>query len=226
MGIEYRHFLVVDDPAWLPAADTAIRVDAVLRRWSLVAQLQRVVDISEGTQKSVGAVDPASVQVGSGTVFIYAGIKGESVERIAGANDLDTDGRYTMRISLVLGDDYRIQWSSESIYFELIEGPTVEGRPVAANEGDDDSPIDTLYARSFPSKGALPPVVRIHVEDHAKPNVAWTHCQGFWRGALVIAFGKDLPPFYRVVHALPARDFVADVAEAFRGRLVEIGEFY
>ena len=39
-------------------------------------------------------------------------------------------------------------------------------------------------------------------------------------------FGKDLPSFTDDVHMLASRDFVAAISEAFRGSIVEVGEFY
>ena len=35
MGVEYRHYLVVNDPEWRPEPDTASRVEEVLRSWGL-----------------------------------------------------------------------------------------------------------------------------------------------------------------------------------------------
>jgi hypothetical protein len=65
--------------------------------------------------------------------------------------------------------------------------------------------------------------VRARIAAHAKKKVAR---EGFWRGALVLDFGKDLPAFCGKLHALPARDFVAEIIDAFRGRVVEIADFY
>lgn len=66
--------------------------------------------------------------------------------------------------------------------------------------------------------------VEMHVEEWAKKNVGWACCNGFWRGALILDFGKDLPSFARQVHLLPARQFVYDLSEAFRGPLTQFGE--
>jgi len=260
MGVEYTHYLVVNDPVWKPETDTAARVDAVLRRWALVDQLKRTVDLTGGGHKPIAA-DVTSAKIGAGVDFIYAGVKGAPVARIAGppvpprphysGPPLEDGDRHTMQTSLVLGSDYRIHRSSESYYFEVTTSPTVNGRPIAAHEREyrfrrGDELYVYLDDQSFPSEGRThwlsqiwrfatgaspsppivsPPVVRIHVEDHAKANVAWSSYQGFWRGALVIDFGKDLPAFCEGIHALPARDFVAEVAEAFRGPLAEVGEF-
>ncbi|NVM74783.1 hypothetical protein FHW83_000543 [Duganella sp. SG902] len=229
MGVEYRHFLIVDDPAWTPHADTAARVDAVLRRWLLVDKVEQCLDLTGGALNPIDAADLSSIKAGAGVAVVYAGIAGEPVMRIAGAslyNDIDPRDRYTMRTSLVLGDDFRIPWSSDGVWFELISPPTIAGQPIAANESDDEPGPDLLYERSFPSEGASPPVVKVHVQDGAKENIAWDHIQGYWRAALVIDFGKDLPSFCGGIQALPARDFVTDMADAFRSRLVEIGEFY
>src|SRR5262249_7214197 len=63
MGIEYRHFLVVDDAEWRPQSDTAARVEAVLRKWSLVDRPKEVVDLSRGANKQIDG-DTTSVPPG------------------------------------------------------------------------------------------------------------------------------------------------------------------
>jgi hypothetical protein len=225
MGVEYRHFLVVNDPNWRPENDTALRIDDILRQWLLADRLRRIVDLSTGNDMervgSNGLVDP-----GRGLAFRYAGVDGSAVARIAGPSlyDADPDHRYTMSTWLVLGSDYRVHYSSEAFFFDLISPPTTGGRPI---EPDERESLDILFDQSFPADDATsPPVVKIHVEDHAKPHLAWSQYQGFWRGALVIDFGKDLPHFVDGVHQLPARDFIAAIGEAFRGPIVEVGEFY
>ena len=130
-----------------------------------------------------------------------------------------------MDIALVVGDDYRLHWSSDGIDFELISPPFANGKPVLGDE--DEEPYDILFANSFPATGITsPPVVTAHIADHAQANVAWQDYQGYWRGAVVIDFGKDLPSFTDEVHQLPSRDFVAAISTAFRGSIVEVGEFY
>ncbi|HJY75556.1 MAG TPA: hypothetical protein VKE95_02940 [Burkholderiales bacterium] len=157
-------------------------------------------------------------------VFVYPGIEGPQVERVAGPSNYGSAAseRYTQETYLILGDDYRVQWSSESIYFEVVSKPTLRGKPVAATE---EEPPHILYSESFPG-GATPPVVKVHVAEHAESNVAWKRCHGYWRGALIIDFGKNLPSFVDGNHALPAKDFVTEIGEAFRGPIVEIGELY
>jgi hypothetical protein len=227
MGIEYRHFIVVNESAWRPESDTAARVEAVFRQWSLVEQLKKVVDLSLGSNNKLLEALPATLP-GPGLAFVYAGIEGEPVQRIAGPSayeDVNASDRYTMETTLVIGDDYRVQWSSESISFELVSPPIADGQPVIGL--DDEEPFNTLFEQSLPSEGITTlPVVVANVAEHARHNVAWQNCLGYWRAAVVIDFGKDLPSFTEDVHMLPAREFVADVAAAFRASVIEIGEFY
>jgi hypothetical protein len=226
MGVEYRHYLVVNDAAWMPEPDTAARVEKVLREWSLVDKLEKVIDLTNGQQKGVQKV-PSTEAPGHGLALIFAGVEGAPVARIAGPSLYDSVSdadRYTMRIALVIGDDYRLHWSSESIFFKLVEAPRQDGKIIAAYRDDD--PLDCLYAESFPSdENTSPPKVEIQVSEHAQNNVDWSDYVGFWRGALVIDFGKDLPAFIEGVHILPNREFVLAIDEAFGGDVIEVGEF-
>jgi hypothetical protein len=228
MGIEYRHYLVVNEADWCPKPDTAARVDSVIREWSIVDELEKVVNLALGANNTELEDMSITVPPGPGLAFVYSGVKGASVDRIAGASiydDVTTAERYTMKTTLVIGDDYRVQWSSESIYFEVVSPPIANAKPVLGD--DDEEPYGMLFAKSFPSTGVTsPPVVVAHVEKHARPNVASRNCQGYWRGGLIIDFGKDLPSFTDDVHMLASRDFVTAISEAFRGSIVEVGEFY
>ena len=227
MGVEYRHFLVVNEPDWGPQPDTAARVESVLRDWSVVDGLEKVINLALGANNEMKDASTAALP-GPGLAFIYSGVHGLPVARIAGASmydEVEPAERYIMNTTLVVGDDYRLHWSSESIYFELISPPIANGKPVMGD--DDQEPYRILFDQSFPSTGITsPPVVKAHIEEHARPNVAWQTYQGYWRGGVVIDFGKDLPSFTDEVHQLPARDFVAAISTAFRGSIVEVGEFY
>jgi len=226
MGVEYRHFLVVDDAHWRPQADTAARVEAALRDWSLIAGLAHIVDLPACDENQREASNSAAAS-GPGVAIVYPGATGIAVEKIAGPSayaDITSNDRYLMRATLVIGDDFRIQWSTDSVYFELVSPPMANGVPIA---GEDIDFLDALFAASYPSSEASsPPVVIARIEDGARPGVAWDSCLGFWRGGLVLNFGKDLPAFCEKVQALPEREFVAAISAAFRGRIVEIGEFF
>jgi len=174
MGVEYGHFLVVNDDAWLPLPDTATRVEAVVRSWSLGDRPKRVVNLANGRNEQITGTT-ASVDPGPGVAFLYGGVQGLPVERIAGPSlyACRPAERYTMRTWLVLGTDYRVHWSSESIYFQLVSPPLAGHRPVEANV---EEPFETLFVEG--------------------------------------------------VHVLPAGEFVAQLSDAFRGPIVQVGEIY
>lgn len=222
MGVEYRHFIVVNDTGWAQQSDTVARVDAVLKQWSLVQRLNKVVDLRLASEISQADASPVL-----DLAFVYAGVSGNVVERIAGPSayeEVTGSDRYTMSTTLVIGNDYHVQWSSDAIYFELLSPPTINGTAI---EGIRDEFFGTLFDTSFSSEGATTlPVVEVHIADHSMHSSAWKSCLGYWRAAVVIDFGKDLPSFSKEIHALPLRDFVADVGVALRAPVLEIGEFY
>ena len=87
MGIEYRHFLVVNEPDWRPQPDTAARVESVLRDWSVVDRIEKVINLALGANNEV--IDTSTADLpGPGLAFIYSGVQGLPVERIAGAIDV------------------------------------------------------------------------------------------------------------------------------------------
>ncbi|MES2162556.1 MAG: hypothetical protein V4476_15460 [Pseudomonadota bacterium] len=226
MGVEYRHFMVVDDAHWRPQSDTAARVEAVLREWSLIDGAGHTIDLA-ASEENRSDTSNSAASPGPGVAIVYPGATGPAIETLAGPSlyaDIAPDDRYLMRVTLVIGDDFRVQPGSESIYFELVSPPLANGVPI---EGGDYDFNDRLFAASYPSAEATsPPVVIAHVEDGAKSGVAWDPCLGYWRGGLLLTFRKDLPAFSEKLQALPAREFVAAISAALRGRLVEIGEFY
>lgn len=226
MGVEYRHFMVVDDALWRPQGDTAARVEAALRQWSVIGKVENIVDLPVDQDSRTGASNTPAAP-GPGVAIVYAGAHGPAIETFAGPSayaDITPNDRYLKRATLVIGDDYRVQWSPDSVYFELVSPPLANGVPIAGGDVDFH---DSLFAASFPSaRATTPPVVIARVQDNRRPSIAWDSCLGFWRGGLVLDFGKDLPAFCEKVQALPAREFVAAISEALRGPLVEIGEFY
>ena len=130
-----------------------------------------------------------------------------------------------MHTTLVVGDDYRVHWSGDGIYFELQSPPTVNVKPLIGMEDQD--PFRILFSNSFPSyEATTPPVVKAHIAEYQKKQVAWQSYQGYWQAAVVIDFGKDLPLFAEGIQTLPAREFVAALREAFQGSILEVGDFY
>ncbi len=227
MGVEYRHFLVVNEANWRQQPDTAARVDRVLREWQIVDTLNKVVNLAPGANHAELNAN-INQPLGHGTAFEYAGVTGAAVQRIAGDShypDITVEDRYTMNTTLVVGDDYRVHWSGDGIYFELQSPPTVNGKPLIGIEDED--PYGILFSNSFPSyEATTPPVVKAHIAEYQKKQVPWQHYQGYWQAAVVIEFGKDIPLFAEGVQMLPSREFVVALGEAFRGSILEVGDFH
>ncbi len=228
MGVEYRHFLVVNDATWLPNPDTMPRVEAVLRIWSLVEDLNKAFDLSDGRAKEIDYAH-AKGDPGHGIALLFDGISGLPVANIAGPSFYDgilDAERYTMGTALVVGRDYRVHWSSESLYFELVSPAEQNGKAIAPYPYPEDL-RGCLFAESFRSEAnTSPPEVEIHVADHAAANFGRSNYHGFWRGAVVIDFGKNLPGFVNDLHVLPNQNFVDAIEEAFGAEVAEIGEFF
>ena len=226
MGVEYRHFLVVDDAHWRPLNDTVARVEAVLREWRLVDKIEQIVDLAPGADRCLRS-EKSCQTPGPGVEISYAGVDGAMVDVLAGPShypDISASERYLKSTTLIVGEDYRVQWSTDGIWFEVVAPPLSAGKAVVAQE---DTSYTVMYSASFSSdKVDVPPTIRAHVQEYAKAQITWTDCLGYWRGGLVLDFGKDLPAFAEGVQALPSRAFVTALSDAFRGRLIEIGDFY
>ncbi|WP_426339451.1 hypothetical protein ACN9MZ_24530 [Pseudoduganella sp. S-14] len=219
MGVEYRHFFVVDQENWHPEQDTFERVNKVLGSWGLNDKLLEIVDLTAGKQSRT---TDASIPKGlAGKVFKFEGPSGGTVARLAGPSlhDCEDEERYLSEILVIVGEDYRIQWSCEGLFFELLEAPSIVYQ--------DEEPYGTAYAESFPSTNTTAPKVKLHVEDFARKHLAPTECKGYWQGAVILDFGKDLPTFADEVRSLPNREFVEALRNALRAQsIIEIGEFY
>ncbi|PXX33710.1 hypothetical protein [Undibacterium pigrum] len=230
MGVEYRHFVVVNDKDWLPAVDTLARVDAVLYKWSLIDKPTMVFDLStmkESSEKSI----PNSMP-GAGQVLVYDEVaNGKPVVNIAGRCYYDTvkdEDHYISSIIVVAGNDIRIQQSDEYCYFEQ-----TSPAPDQVCDGFM-SDLDTIpwpVSKTFDAylvhgKYLGTPKVNIHFSKNFPGLYEWTNYAGYWRGAVMLDFGKSLPNFCENLRQLPARDFVNELATAFRGPIAEIGVVY
>ena len=224
MGVEYMHFLVVADKDWLPQPDTLARVDAVLKKWSLVGEAVTVYDLATMSATANNAI-PAG-DMGPGFAVSYEGTQGRPMQDLAGASYYDSvvaEDRYLQDVIAIAGADYRIQPSDEQFYFEV-----TSIHSSADQQGQDvPYPISKAFNEYQPAQASTkPPEVKIHLTRTEPRLHAWDHFNGFWRGAVVLDFGKDLPKFCETLRALPAHEFVRELAEAFRGPLVEVGIIY
>jgi hypothetical protein len=225
MGVEYRHFLVVADPDWLPQEDTIARVDRVLRDWRLAVAPVTVTELASGASISaerVGLSPPSS-----GVSVAYPAVAGGSVAALCGPSAYPSIGeaeRYVERIVVVAGTDFRIHSSTEAACFTVTTPPIEEGRAVAPRSTPADGDLCDATYPGHP--GVAPPEVDVEIDPGAADALPLDDYAGFWRGAVLIDCGKDVPSFTSGVLHLPDKRFVEALSEAFRAPILEVGEFY
>jgi hypothetical protein len=225
MGVEYVHYLVVADNNWLPQPDTLARVDAVLKKWSLVGEAGTVYDLATMSATANNTIPEGDT--GPGFAVSYRDTaQGGAVQELAGASYYDSvaaEDRYLQDVIAIAGADYRIQPSDEQFYFEVTSIQSSAGQQAQ----DIPYPISKAFNEYQAARASSnPPAVKIHLTRTEPRLHAWDQFNGFWRGAVVLDFGKDLPKFCESLRALPAREFVRELAEAFRGPLVEVSMIY
>jgi hypothetical protein len=231
MGVEYQHYLAVEDLLWRPQRDTAIRVDAVLRKWNLVHGLTSAVTLDPDTRGEQINIDQAlQIDPGNGLLFDWMTEETDSsgIARVTGGSifgdAVPEDSRFIQRIALLIGHDLFVHPSSESVSVEVTQPPMLDGVEMESVELDDCT--NYFLLEGFPgSAEASFPEVEVTIEDGRTGDERETQFAGFWRGALMWDFGKDVAEFAGDTDLLPERQFVADVEEAFRAKIIEVGQF-
>lgn len=134
--------------------------------------------------------------------------------------------RCIQAVAIVVGSDDRVFFGSESTFFEVTSLAKDGGKALLPFQFEAPSGfggIGALFGESIPGGAATaPPVGKIETEGSSPGNLL-----GFWRGAVAIDFGKDLPAFVEENRLLlPNREFVQAVAGAFRSKVAEFGAIY
>jgi hypothetical protein len=227
MGVEYKQFLIPADPTFIPQNNILIKIDALLSKWNLKTGNPKLFDLANGEKKPIHQ-DLGSIQFGHGVTVEYPGIEGELVREIVGPSYYDTvsdEDRYVEKIILIVGTDYRIHSSSSEVYVEVIKPPIEDGKPVEPY-GESDRYI-LFYAEAYNcSINATPPEVHISVEEKEKV-IGEQNFLGFWRTALILDFGKDLPALSdKYLFKLENEKFLSELEQAFESPLMHIGEIY
>jgi hypothetical protein len=233
MGIEYQHFFAVSDPAWLPQSDTLSRVDAVLRRWSLLELQGKKNDLKlyqcergpwrERHEKHVPVETP-----GSGLALCYRHFRWQAIAKILGPclYPGPDDELYLDYVTLIAGTDFRVPWISEATFEFIVRQPARRNGIDIKPYYEDEAPtgLQCIYFEAFPAGAATtPPIVELKASRLARQHIGFEDFPGFWRAALMFDCHKCLPAFTDGKHVIPNREFVSDVSEAFRGPIAEIG---
>jgi hypothetical protein len=210
MGVEYRQFLMVKDLDWLPSADATERVDAVLQKWEVAAGIESTVDFPSG----------------AATLYQWStdDVAGEFVERLAGPalyGDGDPASRYIQGIALLIGSDFHVHPSSDSVNVDVETGPIVEGVEVLSTECEE---ANFVIFETFPHSGSgSHPVMDVSFAMQEPVNGPFA---GTWRAALIIDYGKSLPESADESPLIHNREFAHEISLALGAELIECGEVY
>ena len=250
MGVEFQHWLLVRDLGWLPAADTAHRVTAVLGEWGLGDQFV-VTDLDDiewddprygfVTVPLVGYLHELPALPANAMVQALGDVRGPAVHRIVGPSRFDgvsPDDQYIQRLSLVLGQAFRVFRSWETGYTTVLE-------PARDHRGDPVEPLElhiTGYRQverlalarrpwtanapqreQYPSPPATAAPRTEFVWQDGSIDPVFSGC---FRSALGLDLGKSLAAALDGASQLPNRAFVAALEEAFDTELVEAGHYY
>lgn len=250
MGVEFKQWLLVRDLCWLPAADTAHRVAAVLSEWGLgdsfvVTDLDDIEwdDPEYGfvTVPVVGFLDELSALPTNAMVQALSGVQGEAVHRIVGPSRYDgvePEGQYLQKLTMVLGQTFHVFDGWETGYTTVLEpARDLRGEPVDPLElhitgyreidrlglGRGPGVTNPSRREQYPSPPAvIAPRTRFAWRDGSvDPTFS-----GCFRSALGLDLGKSLAATLDGPSQLPNRAFVSALEHAFGTELVEAGHYY
>jgi hypothetical protein len=225
MGVTYTHYLIPENPSFVPSAGVIKRMDAVLEKWKLKADDPTIYNLSkEGL--SVVKAPLHSLIFGQGFGIRYPLIEGggPAVANVMGPSFYDevTDSdRYIDSLTFVVGLDFRIHPSGEMFNISVIK-PPYEGATKLTPYWVYDDMLFT-HAEAFHSTlSTTPPEVK--VEANYRNQVMEPKFLGYWRTALIIDCNKDLPQVPdEGGFKLPNRNFISEIEEAWGCKITEVG---
>ena len=227
MGVEYKQFLIPSDPAFIPQNEILIKIDTLLSKWNLKTGNPKAFNLTNGENTSIHQ-DLNSIQFGHGVAVEYPGIEGRQVRDIVGPSyfkdEVSDEERYIEKIILIVGTDYRIHPSGDEVYIKVKKPPKEDAKPIKHYSKSDE--LYGLHAEAYSCLiNATPPEVLISVEDKERV-IGDQKFWGYWRTALVLDFGKDLPALGDKLFKLENEKFFSELEQALESPLIQIGEVY
>lgn len=227
MGVEYRHYLIPENPSFVPSSGIIKRIDAVLEKWKLKAGDPVIYNLSkEGLSVVKAPVQSLIFGQGFGIKYPSLDDAGPAVANVLGPswrliNVPDSD-RYISSLTFVVGLDFRIHASGETWNIS-INKPPYEGATKLEPYWEYDNKLFT-HAEAFHSTLSTTPP-KVEVEANYRNQVMEPKFLGYWRTALVIDCGKDLPEVPdEGGFKIPNKDFISDIQEALGCKVIEVGE--
>lgn len=227
MGVEYRHFLIPENPSFVPSSGVIKRIDAVLEKWKLKVGNPKIYNLSsEGLSAVEAPVQSLIFGQGFGIKYPSFEIEGPAVAKVMGPSwhhiNVPDNDRYLSSLTFVVGLDFRIHPSGEMFNISVIK-PPFEGATQLEPYWEYDNKLYT-HAEAFHSTSSTTPP-EVKVEANYRNQVMEPKFLGYWRTALVIDCGKDLPQVPdEGGFKIPNKAFISDVEEALGCKVIEVGE--
>ena len=228
MGVEYKHFIIPTDPTFVPKNDAIIKIDNLLEKWNLKTGTPKVYNLTNG-ENALVEQPINSIEFENGIAIEYPEIIGKIVKEIIGSSyykeEISDDDRYIQNINFIVGSDYRIHPSNDELDVFLLKPPHDESGPIEPYCEYDDL-LYGLHAEAYNcSNSCIAP--KVDVSSRFKNRVIGEQpFQGFWRTALIIDCGKDLPNLGENLFKLANNQFISDIEEALGTSVIQIGEVY
>lgn len=224
MGIEYKHYIFVDDLSYIGTPATAMAVEAVLTKWGLVSGTPKIRVLNGGKSKTLRQRSLGKIPADTENLLIeYPFTDADAIADVMGPSEYDdVDSRYIQTIAVLVGGDYRVYDGHETAYTTVTAPPRNSGKDVKPYKPNYDI---SYYADAYPADSETePPKAMLERDFHDWP-LPKGFC-GIWRCGLILDCGKDLPAFMQKTNKLPSTKFTADIRKAFGHKIVQIGHFY
>jgi hypothetical protein len=223
MGVEYKHWLLASDLAWVGDQSVAGRVHTVLQEWGLIAEPPVIYSLDEGRQKKLRGLPGQLDNPPRDLLVEYPMIEGKAIAEIMGPSYYPDDSigeRYFQKIALIIGSDFRVYDGGEATGTLIVKPPTQAGKHVSPYKDYLPHSLDVYPATS----DTEPPVTTFEVNSEGWPVPKGF--KGIFRSGLALDCGKDLPAICEKQNTIPCRQFATAIQEAFGTDLVQIGLWY
>lgn len=224
MGVEYTHYMFVDDQSCIGTAATAMAIEGVLTKWGLVSGAPTIRSLDGGKAKKLRQSSLDKVPEDTANLLIeYPFTEANTIADIMGPSEYDdVDSRYIQRIAVLVGSDYRVYNGAETAFTTVTEPPRKNDKDVKPYKPNYDI---SYYANAYPADFETDPPKAILKPDLHDWPIPKGFC-GIWRCGVIFDCGKDLPAFMQKTNKLPSTKFVADLRKAFGHKIVQIGHVY
>ena len=224
MGVEYTHYLMVDDLTYVGTHAIALTLQDVLTTWGLIAGPPTIRSLDGGKAKKLRQTSLAKVPVDFANLLVeFPHTEAETIADIMGPSEYDNvDSRYIQAIALLIGADYRVYDGGETAFTTVIHPPQRNGKEVKPYKPNFKI---RCYTNAYPADGETTPpkaVLKPDLHDWPLPK---GFC-GIWRCGVILDCGKDLPAFAQKTNKLPSTRFASDITKAFGAKIVQVGHFY